>query len=102
VHPGLREPMDGFRQKIFELYEAMQRFATFSLPETDPERVEKLRSWVRWEDIRSRAASPSTLATTGRGWMRSEELAELEALEARLAEELRSRGPGETTVDFVS
>jgi hypothetical protein len=100
VHAGLSVRLDALRRKLLELYEALQRFGSFPLPKPDPDNIDKLRSWVRWEYIRPESTSPSTLLTTGRGWMRSEELAELEALETRLAEELRSRGPARR-VDFT-
>jgi hypothetical protein len=100
VHPDLRAPRDGFRRKVLELYEGLQRFVTFPLPDPDPERIEQLRGWVRWEDIRPEATASVASSPSGRGWMRPEELAEVEALEARLAEELRA--PEKTTVDFVS
>jgi hypothetical protein len=62
VHPDLRAPMDGFRRKVLELYEGLQRFVTFPLPDPDHERIEQLRGWVRWDDIRPEATGTAGLS----------------------------------------
>ncbi len=91
---GVGGPLEAIRRKVLELYEAGQGLAgRFPLPDPGPASVERLRGWVRWDDVREAPAESPPASTNGRGWMRPDDLAELEALEARLAGELRSGHP---------
>jgi hypothetical protein len=54
-----------------------------------PEQVEQAREYIDWAALKPPPPPPGQ--TNGRPWMPAAELAELEALEARLAEELRAR-----------
>ncbi|MEO6044371.1 MAG: hypothetical protein ABIQ47_10675 [Tepidiformaceae bacterium] len=90
THPQVAGALDALHRKVLELYEALVDVGgPFELGGADEERIANARTWVNWDDIRE--APPNTAnANNGRGWMRPEELAELEALEARLATELRT------------
>jgi hypothetical protein len=99
VHHEIAATLDAIEAKLLELYEALcQRGERFPLPERDEQRVAYYREGVRWDDLRD-----GPIATTPgarQQWVPPHMVEQLDALEARLADELRT--PRKTTVDFVS
>lgn len=90
THPQVAAALAALHKKVLELYEVLVRVGgPFDLGGADEERITSARAWVKWDDIRE-APPNAANASNGRGWMRPEDLAELEALEARLAAELRA------------
>jgi len=87
VHHVLASPLELIEAKVLELYEGLcRRGERFPLPGRDEERIALFRGWVRWEDMRSSEApgQPSTMQP----WMAPQMQEQLDALEARLANEL--------------
>ena len=95
VHHMLATPLELIEAKALELYEELcRRGERFPLPGRDEERIAVYRAWVRWDDMRA-PESRSQPPTTQR-WMTPQMQEQLDALEARLADELRgSDGSGE-------
>ncbi len=88
VHHELADILDQIEAKVLELYEGLcRRGERFPLPARDEERIAIYRAWVRWEDLKEPAV-PGESAEPSR-WMPPGIQEQLEALEARLAEELR-------------
>ena len=88
VHHMLATPLDLIEAKVLELYEALcRRGERFPLPDRDEVRIALYHDWVRWDDMRA-PESPSQPAVTQR-WMTPQVQEQLDALEARLADELR-------------
>ena len=88
VHHALAAPLELIEAKVLELYEGLcRRGERFPLPGRDEERIALFRGWVRWEDMRApeTAGQPSTTQP----WMPPQMQEQLDALEARLADELR-------------
>ncbi len=89
VHVELRPLLEAIGRKVRELHDALERLAgPLELPLPDEDQMATVRSYVDWEALKP--ASPD-LRPDQRKWLRPEELAELEALEARLAAELRGK-----------
>ncbi len=89
LHRQTQETIDAIGLKLLKMYEALQAFERFALPDPDAERIADMRGWVRWDDLK--LTGPTAAPNNGRPWMPPAELAELEALEARLAAELRAK-----------
>ena len=64
-----------------------RRGERFPLPARDEERIAIYRAWVRWEDLKEPAAFGQSSDAVR--WLPPGMQEQLEALEARLAEELR-------------
>jgi hypothetical protein len=90
LHRDILDAFERLGAKVLEMHDALQAFAgpTTLLPPSD-EHLENARRFVDWEALKPSA--PPSGQNNGRGWISSAELAELEALEARLAEELRAK-----------
>jgi len=72
---------------VLGLYEELcRRGERFPLPGRDEERIALYRDWVRWDDMRA-PETPGQPSTTQR-WMTPQMQAQLDELEARLADEL--------------
>ena len=88
VHNMLATPLDLIEAKVLELYEELcLRGERFPLPGRDEERVALYRDWVRWDDLKAGESAGQPPAT--QHWMPPQMQEQLDALEARLAEELR-------------
>jgi hypothetical protein len=89
VHAEPRELMGVIGQKVTELKDAVEHLAgPIELPHPSEEHLATARSFVNWAALKPPPPPPGQ--TNGRPWMPPAELAELEALEARLAAELRA------------
>jgi hypothetical protein len=90
VHLEVRELLDVVGQKVSELKEAVELLAgPIELPHPTEEHLATARSYADWAALKPPPPPPGQ--NNGRLWMPAAELAELEALEARLAEELRAK-----------
>ena len=88
VHNMLATPLDLIGAKILEMYEELRRRRErFPLPGRDEERIVVYRAWVRWDDLKPPPTAGQPPAT--QGWMTPEMQEQIDALEARLAAELR-------------
>jgi len=87
VHHQLAAPLDLIEAKVLELYEGLcRRGESFPLPARDEERIALFRGWVRWDDMQAPEAPGQP--GTAQQWMTPQMQEQLDALEARLAEEL--------------
>jgi len=94
VHIMLATPLDLIEAKVLELYEELcRRGERFPLPGRDEERIALYRDWVRWDDMRA-PETPGQPSTTQR-WMTPQMQEQMDALEGRLAAELRGGNAGE-------
>jgi hypothetical protein len=90
LHRDIREAFERLGAKVLEIHDALQAIASpSSLPPPAEEHLENARKFVDWAALKPPLPPPGQ--TNGRPWMPPAELAELEALEARLAEELRAK-----------
>ncbi|HXU24353.1 MAG TPA: hypothetical protein VN697_10020, partial [Tepidiformaceae bacterium] len=88
VHHMLATPLDLIEAKVLELYEALcRRGERLPLPERDEQRIALYRGWVRWDDLRAPELPAQPPAT--QRWMTTQIQDQLDALEARLVDELR-------------
>jgi hypothetical protein len=89
LHVEARAAAEAIGEKVTELHQALERLAgpvELGLP--TPEQLDQAREYVDWDALKPPPAPPGQ--NNGRPWMPAAELAELEALEARLAGELRA------------
>jgi len=91
VHHMLATPLDLIEAKVLELYEELcRRGERFPSPERDEERIALYREWIRWDDMKG-PESPGQPGTP-QPWMTPQMQKRVDALEARLAEELHGSG----------
>jgi hypothetical protein len=90
LHRDIRDAFERLGAKVLEIHDALQAIAgPIALPPPAEEHLRNARRFVDWEALKPSA--PPQGQNDGRGWISSAELAELEGLEARLAEELRAK-----------
>ena len=88
VHHEPAGILDQIEATVLALYEGLcRRGERFPLPARDEERITGFRSWMRWEDLKEPAAFGQSSDAVR--WLPPGMQEQLEALEARLAEELR-------------
>ena len=87
VHHMLATPLGLIEAKVLELYEELcRRGERFPLPGPDEERIALYREWVRWDDLKAPESPGQPFAT--QHWMTPQMQEQIDALEARLADEL--------------
>ena len=88
MHHMLATPLELIEAKVLEMYEALcRRGERFPLPGRDEERIAVYRAWVRWDDLKPPPTAGQPPAT--QGWMTPGMQEQIDALEARPADDLR-------------
>jgi len=95
LHVQGREVIEAIGQKVTEMREALERLSgPVDLGRPTAEQMEVAREYVDWKALKPATLEPGP--NNGRGYMRPQELAELEALEARVAADLRAQRRAES------
>jgi hypothetical protein len=90
LHVQGREVIEAIGQKVTEMREALERLSgPVDLGVPTAEQMEVAREYVDWNALKPGTPEPGP--NNGRGYIRPQELAELEALEARVAADLRAQ-----------